>query len=595
MSAQHVEHAPRQAPAEPTGVDEHGDEGLGSGHEHEVAPRQVEIRRNAVLSAVIGAAASAMAIAYLWRAISSGAALDWSLCVALGLMAAGFLHSLLDSRTPLFIADELGVRIRLGSQWRGLPWEAVDRVAVRPRKGLFRDGRVVVTLLNVQRAIESLEGRSLRHARLNQKVYGAALAVPLGLATRVAGDTDGDLADSIATLSQGRAEVVTLLEPAPVAPTVPAQATGAEDERAVIGDEEVRTPDRRPRWLRRSEGTSPAEPAPDLSDAETGTDSDAEPVADRLSEPEQDLTDAGGALRVVEAVTPLHEEPPAPQPRPVSRLEKRSARVRAIAKLGDPVAPLVIEDFEPEPAYDPVIGPELAAARTRVGLSVDELAERTRIRPHVIESIEVDDFAPCGGDFYARGHIRTLARVLGKDAVPMLEAFESRYATAPVNARRVFEAELATGMTASRRSSVGGPNWALLVAAVLALVLIWSAVRLFAGDPDVKLENPPPVLNGSAGLGNGYAPEAPTAPKQLPMTVTAVSAGVHVQVRDGDGALVYEGDLAMGQGKQMTVDPPVTVVADDGAALSVTLAGHDMGFVGTAPAAATKVYQRPEG
>ena len=75
--------------------------------------------------------------------------------------------------------------------------------------------------------------------------------------------------------------------------------------------------------------------------------------------------------------------------------------------------PLVIDDFAVEPAADPVVGPELAAARTRLGLTVDQLAERTRIRPHVIESIEVDDFAPCGGDFYARGHLRTLARVLG--------------------------------------------------------------------------------------------------------------------------------------------------------------------------------------
>ena len=54
------------------------------------------------------------------------------------------------------------------------------------------------------------------------------------------------------------------------------------------------------------------------------------------------------------------------------------------------------------------------------GSRVDQLAERTRIRPHVIESIEVDDFAPCGGDFYARGHLRTLARVLGVDAAPLL-------------------------------------------------------------------------------------------------------------------------------------------------------------------------------
>jgi hypothetical protein len=163
-----------------------------------------------------------------------------------------------------------------------------------------------------------------------------------------------------------------------------------------------------------------------------------------------------------------------------------------------------------------------------------------------------------------------------------------------VNARRVFEAELATGMTGTRRTTVGGPNWALLVAAVLALVLVWSAVRLFAGDPQVTLENPPPVLNGSAGLGNGYGPDASAVTKQVPTTVTAVKAGVHVQVRDGDGVLVYEGDLAIGQSKEISVDPPVTVSADNGAALAVKLAGHDVGFVGTAVAPTTKVYQRPK-
>lgn len=585
MSAQHVEHSLHRGP---TGSDDAGDGqgdvlGSGPGQDHETTPQQVEIGRNAVLSAVIGAAASAMAIAYLWRAVSTGAALDWTLCLLLGVMAAGFLRSLLDSRTPLFIADELGVRVRLGSQWRGLPWEAVDRVVVQRRRGVLHDGRVVVTLRNVQRAIESLEGRSLRHARLNQKLYGAALAVPVGLATRVttlpAGDL-GDLGDRIAGLSQGRAEVVTLLQP--MAPVVPSQPTTSEDDRQVATDEAGRATDRRSRWRRRSEEV------PDADGVEPGDEQDAERLAGDL--------EPSAPLRVVEAVTP-HEEATAPAlpQQPVSPLESRSSRVRAIAKLGDPVAPLVIGDFEPEPAYDPVIGPELAAARTRVGLTVDELAERTRIRPHVIESMEVDDFAPCGGDFYARGHIRTLARVLGKDAGPMLEAFERRYATAPVNARRVFEAELATGMTSTRRGAVGGPNWALLVAAVLALVLVWSAVRLFAGDPQVTLENPPPVLNGSGGLGKGYGAQAAAPASQVPATVTAVKGGAHVQIRDGDGALVYEGDLAMGQSKQLSVDPPVTVVVDDGAAVAVRMAGRSLGFVGTTSAPATKVYLRPRG
>ncbi|MBA3264917.1 MAG: helix-turn-helix domain-containing protein, partial [Nocardioidaceae bacterium] len=67
-----------------------------------------------------------------------------------------------------------------------------------------------------------------------------------------------------------------------------------------------------------------------------------------------------------------------------------------------------------------MIGGEIAEARQRLRLSIDELADRTRIRPYVIESIEADNFGPCGGDFYARGHLRMLARVLGLDGDPLV-------------------------------------------------------------------------------------------------------------------------------------------------------------------------------
>ena len=42
--------------------------------------------------------------------------------------------------------------------------------------------------------------------------------------------------------------------------------------------------------------------------------------------------------------------------------------------------------------------------------------------------------------------------------------------------------KLATGMGGQMTRPYGGPNWTGLVAAVLMLVLIWAAVRLFAGD-----------------------------------------------------------------------------------------------------------------
>jgi hypothetical protein len=271
------------------------------------------------------------------------------------------------------------------------------------------------------------------------------------------------------------------------------------------------------------------------------------------------------------------------------------APVRPISTLGEPVEPLVLDDLGSEPAADPVIGPELAAARTRVGLSIDELADRTRIRPHVIESIEVDDFAPCGGDFYARGHLRTLARVLGQDPEPLLERFDNRYATAPINARRVFEAELATGMTGSMRSTVGGPNWGLMIGVVLTLVLVWGVVRFFADEPAPVLHTPAPVLNGSAGVDREFdglaAPN--TAPKPVRFTLTATdTAGSRVVVRDGQGQIVYAGRLAPGERKRLDVAPPVKVRAGNAGAVRVRVDGKDRGAVGELGERARRTFHR---
>ena len=68
---------------------------------------------------------------------------------------------------------------------------------------------------------------------------------------------------------------------------------------------------------------------------------------------------------------------------------------------------------------------------------------------------------------------------------------------------------------------------------------------------------------------------------------------LRVEVRDGEGNLVFEGDLVIGEVKRVEVDPPVTVSTDNGGALSVTLNGRDMGFIGEPDQPATEVYQRP--
>jgi cytoskeleton protein RodZ len=637
---------------------EHED-GHGGGHDPDGSPEDggqsapagapVVVRRNAGLAALIGAAASAIAIAYLWRATDTGAVLDWVLCLVMAVIAGFYLSTLVDARTPLVVADDLGVRIRLGSQWRGLPWDAVREVVVQSRRGLLRDGRLVFAPHSPGRALEGLEPRGRRQAALNQRLYGAALAVPMGLTTRVSQDDGHSLGDRLARLARGRADVL-LVEPEPEPADIPRfdqPQTDEPDPEAVVEQREVTT--------ERAEVDRPGEPvgSPTVTGAVEpprrsllggigtivsrfakgrGHDVDTDPAAavspggaeaanvgDFPAPGAESSPETGSARSDVRAsAVPLRSARPAlraqithdaaaqaapeREGRPLTRpgsvdlvIEPvpERAGVRPIALIGDAVEPLVIDGFVTEPAYDPVIGPELAAARTRVGLSVDDLAERTRIRPHVIESIEVDDFAPCGGDFYARGHLRTLARVLGQDVGPLLEQFDARYATAPINARRVFEAELATGTTGSMRRTVGGPNWALLVGVVLSLALVWAVVRLFATEPVDRLEVPGVVLNGSAGVDRSFGgQDLRAATRAMPVTVVAGDTRTRVVVRDRHGKVVFAGVLAPEAEKKVRAAPPVRVRADDAGDVHVLVRGEDRGTVGKSGQPGRRTFHR---
>ncbi|WP_053063638.1 helix-turn-helix domain-containing protein [Nocardiopsis sp. RV163] len=80
------------------------------------------------------------------------------------------------------------------------------------------------------------------------------------------------------------------------------------------------------------------------------------------------------------------------------------------------------------------IGQTLSAARVAAGYTVADLSIRTRIREPVLRAIEQEDFFSCGGDFYARGHIRGICRTLGLDPAPLLAEYDREHASRAVPA-----------------------------------------------------------------------------------------------------------------------------------------------------------------
>jgi cytoskeletal protein RodZ len=489
---------------------------------------EVIVRRNGRVSLVLAGVSALLSAAYFARAVTEfGHVLDWLLCLGLAGITWAHIFSFLDSRIPLLVADSHGVRIRLGRTWRGMAWTDLEEVEYVPRRRVVHDGRLVLFPRELEGELAMLGPAGRRHARLTDRMLGAPFAMPLGLTTRVLG-AGGDLSGALAHLADGRCEIVEV---------VPA--------------------------------------ADELADH---VEPDVEPDIEPDIEPDE----------VLASPTPS----PLRDPRPAVRSDvdrERSWVPEDTESLELPAIPsstttFMIDDLAAVETVDPVIGPQLVAARERLRLSIDQLADRTRIRPHVIEAIEIDDFVPCGGDFYARGHLRTLSRVLGVDVGPLLATYDDRYADAPIDPRRVFEAELATGRHGPIRGTRGGPNWSVIVAAVMTVVLAWSVARLVMDHPTTTSPASPSLADGSAGLTSGGQAAAPVA-----VVLGAAGGGAHVVVRDGTGKVVFTGSLAFGQARTLQVSPPVRIQTTDGS-LEVSVDGQDHGAIGKTGQPAQDVF-----
>ena len=123
------------------------------------------------------------------------------------------------------------------------------------------------------------------------------------------------------------------------------------------------------------------------------------------------------------------------------------------------------------------IGEILADAREQAGLSVLQVSEQTRIRPSIIRNIEADDYSECGGDFYARGDIRSIAEVVGADPMPLIQEYDRAYrAPGPVSATSLDELMRVSAKPERPRRSgrLVVLGLALVVAAGVAGFFLWG-------------------------------------------------------------------------------------------------------------------------
>jgi cytoskeletal protein RodZ len=232
------------------------------------------------------------------------------------------------------------------------------------------------------------------------------------------------------------------------------------------------------------------------------------------------------------------------------------------------------------------VGRSLRQARIEAGLTVDDVSNATRVRIAIVQAIEQDNFAPCGGDVYARGHIRTLARAVHIDPAPLLARYDAEHGgrPAPTPAAPMFEAER---IRPERR----GPNWtAAMVAAIVAVIgFVGFTVVKGSGGSDSKSS----VAEGSTPTASTSTTSAtpkiskPADPKPEP-TDSAIAAApqdkVTVQVsapdgrswisaKDHNGRLLFDGLLKQGESKTFQDKTKIDLVLGDAGAIKLYVNG----------------------
>jgi len=221
------------------------------------------------------------------------------------------------------------------------------------------------------------------------------------------------------------------------------------------------------------------------------------------------------------------------------------------------------------------IGDTLAEARRQAGLTVTQVSQRTCIRETIIRGIERGDYSACGGDFYARGHIRSVARAVGADPEPLVREYDqTQGAPEAITAADVFEPATPIRIRERRR-----PNWSAAMVVALALLVSFVVYHLVSSSSKAS-----PASSGTHTTHPKAAvsPVAQTPANEVVIRLAA-NANCWVQLTTATGQQIYQGVVLAGSSMHWIEHQAVSLMLGNPAAVSLTVNGRNAVTAGHNP------------
>jgi|Deesub1362A_J573_1020465.scaffolds.fasta_scaffold01973_6 transcriptional regulator with XRE-family HTH domain len=267
------------------------------------------------------------------------------------------------------------------------------------------------------------------------------------------------------------------------------------------------------------------------------------------------------------------------------------------------------------------IGKKLQEARERLGLSLDEVEQATRIRLHHLQALERGDLTALPSPVQARGFLRNYADFLGLDSDGLLLEFAE---ILRANQRRRGAPRPYIEPPTRPSVQVRGRRWRwlsldLLVSAgvVLALfsLLVWGINRAVM----VLEERSPPAVGESLPSPSPTASRVPelvettpqppsgvsltqpvdNSPTPLPPLPQAGEAGIGLRLIIEkrawlrvlvDGEEVFRGRAVPGERLDFLAQQVIEVTTGNGAGVRVIFQGQDGGLMGGLGAVVTRLW-----
>ena len=240
------------------------------------------------------------------------------------------------------------------------------------------------------------------------------------------------------------------------------------------------------------------------------------------------------------------------------------------------------------------LGSVIRQARIDAGLSVDDLSERTSIRAGLLKEIESDDFTKCGGETYARGHLRNIAPHIKMDSQLLLELYENEQSMQP---RRIQEM-LAENNVLTNPVDKKTISWKTLAGISLSTLALLAAVQIIISNSETTTVDTPEVVASESPTAQpsetteaSPTPVTTTTPTNVrdtyssgtgvSVSVSAVRGNSWLFVSDSNGTTLYSGQVRNGQTLKFSATTRISMKAGNAGAVDVSVNGKAAEQIGS--------------